>query len=795
MKRFFLLPLLLVLVTSFATAEVFVIDDIRLQGLQRVSAGTVFSAMPYSAGDLIDEQGVKDVTRSLFRTGYFDDIEVAREGDVLVISVKERPAVSEITFEGNKAIKTEQLKQALRDNGLAEGQIFRQSILEGMVQELQRQYVSQGRYGAVVETEVEELPRNRVAIRVNVSEGDVARIRMINIIGNNDFEDDELLDEFELGTSGWFSWITGNDKYNREKLTGDLERLESWYKDRGYLAFNIESTQVSISPDKESVYIAVNISEGDVYTVGEIDLAGELIVPETEVRRLISLEEGERFSQQSMTSSSERITQRLGNEGYTFAEVQGYPEVDEGENVAKVTFFLDPGRRVYVRRIEFRGNTKTADEVLRREMRQMEGGSASSSRIEHSKVRLERLGYFKEVQVDTEEVPGTSDQIDVTYTVEEQPSGSIGASVGYAQGYGLVLGANLQENNFLGTGNRVGIGLNRSRFRTDVNFSYTNPYFTTDGVSAGFNTFYRSTDYGEFNLANYTTDSLGGGFNFAYPLSDTARLGFGANYERLSIDLGSFSSQEINNFVSDNGDEYDIFSFSLNANKSTLNRGIFATRGYSQKISLDVAVPGSDVEYYKLSYSAQYFQPLTDSLTLKLRTDLGYGDAYGDTSRLPFFKNFYGGGFGSVRGFERNTLGPRDTPALFCPGQGAQGVSEGEVCEDGSEPVPVDDADPFGGNILVEAGAEIIFPLPFLEDQRSVQAAYFVDAGNVFDSDCGDSQVNCFEPDFGELRYSTGVGVTWLSGFGPITVSLGKALNASDEDEEEFFQFSLGQTF
>ncbi|MFA5494573.1 MAG: outer membrane protein assembly factor BamA [Porticoccaceae bacterium] len=793
MKRIFLL-LALSLSTSLAVAEVFQVADIRLEGLQRVSAGTVFASMPVNVGDLVDDNSFKEITRTLFRSGYFDDIQVAREGQVLIIAVKERPAVAEITFEGNKAIKTDDLMKALRDNGLAEGQIFRQTILEGMTQELQRQYVAQGRYGAVVKTEVEELPRNRVAIKVNVSEGDVAKIKHINIIGAKAFKQEELLDLFESGTTGWFSWLRGNDKYAREKLSGDLERLQSWYLDRGYLKFDIDSTQVSISPDKQAVFISVNISEGDVYTISEVALAGDLVVPEPEVRRLILLKEGDTFSQQLMTSTNERISRRFGNDGYTFAEVEGFPEVDDENKTAKVTFFINPGKRAYVRRIEFRGNTKTTDEVLRREMRQMEGGSASTALIDQSKVRLERLGFFKSVDVETREVPGTTDQVDVFYSVEEQPSGSIGASIGFAQGTGLVLGANLQENNFLGTGNKVGIGLNRSTYQTNLQFSYTDPYFNSDGVSAGFNVFYRSTDYGRFNLANYTTDSFGSGINFGYPLSEISSLGFGFNYENLSIDLGSFTSREIEDFVNDNGDAYNIFTFNTNWVRSTLNRGIFATRGTNQRVSLDVAIPGSDVEYYRLSYAGQYYRPLTDSLTLKLRTDLGYGEAFGSTNRLPFFKNYYGGGFGSVRGFKRNTLGPQDTPANYCPGQRA-GIPDGALCDDGSTPIPVDDPDPFGGNVLVELGAELIFPLPFLKDQRSVQAAFFLDAGNVFDTECSATQTNCFKPDLGELRYAVGVGGTWLSGFGPITISLGKALNAADDDDEEFFQFSLGQTF
>ena len=462
MKRL-LSGLLLVLCSlSFsANAEVFQVSDIRIEGLQRVSAGTVFAALPISAGDLVDEPAIRNATRSLFRTGYFSDVVMARENGILVVGLAERPAVTEINLDGNKAIETDQLIDALRDNGLAEGQIFRQVILEGMTQELQRQYVSQGRYGALVKTEVKTLPRNRVAVNIDIEEGDVAKIRHINIVGNNDFSEEELLDTFEQNTTGWLSWISSDDKYSREKLSGDLETLETWYLDRGYLKFAVDSTQVSISPDKESVYITINIDEGDVYTIGSVELSGELKIPENQVRALIIMREGMTFSQTLMTTSSEYITRRLGNEGYTFAEVNGYPEVNEEDNTATITFVVTPGMRAYVRRIEFRGNTKTADEVLRREMRQMEGGSANNALIEHSKVRLERLGFFKEVNVENLPVAGTNDQIDVVYTVEEQPSGSVGASVGYAQGTGLILGGNLSENNFLGTGKQVGVGINR----------------------------------------------------------------------------------------------------------------------------------------------------------------------------------------------------------------------------------------------------------------------------------------------------------------------------------------------
>ena len=762
-------------------AEVFQVSDIRIEGLQRVSAGTVFAALPISTGDLADEPAIRNATRSLFRTGYFSDVVMARENGILVIGLAERPAVTEINLDGNKAIETDQLLDALRDNGLAEGQIFRQVILEGMTQELQRQYVSQGRYGALVKTEVKTLPRNRVAVNIDIDEGDVAKIRHINIVGNNDFSEEELLDTFEQNTTGWLSWISSDDKYSREKLSGDLETLETWYLDRGYLKFVVESTQVSISPDKESVYITININEGNVYTIGGIELSGELKIPEAQARALIIMREGMTFSQTLMTTSSEYITRRLGNEGYTFAEVNGYPEVNEEDNTATITFVVTPGMRAYVRRIEFRGNTKTADEVLRREMRQMEGGSANNALIEHSKVRLERLGFFKEVNVENLPVAGTNDQIDVVYTVEEQPSGSVGASVGYAQGTGLILGGNLSENNFLGTGKQVGIGLNRSTYQSSLNFSFSEPYFTVDGVSVGYNLYVRETDYDRINVASFSTNTYGGGVNWSYPISDIQRIGLGIGYENLDLKTGSFASKEISDFVQDNGNNFDVFSFNINWAKSTLNRGIFATRGTSQRLALDLALPGSGLEYYKVNYNAEYLRGLTRSLTLKLKADLGYGESYGDTTQLPFFKNFYGGGFGSVRGFKRNTLGPQDTPC--------------NLVDPPCVTRYIDDPDPIGGNVKVELGAEVIFPLPFLKDQRSVQSSLFLDAGNIFNTKCGETQVNCFKPDAGELRYAFGVGATWLSGFGPITFSVAKPLNSNDFDETEVFQFSLGNQF
>ncbi|WP_304639369.1 outer membrane protein assembly factor BamA, partial [Pseudomonas sp.] len=515
MKRYLLPALLMMLMASDAFADAFRISDIRVNGLQRVSAGSVFSALPLNIGDEATDQRLVESSRALFRTGFFQDIELAREGNVLVITVVERPAISSIELEGNRAIKTEDLMNGLRMAGLAEGEIFQQATLEGVRNELLRQYVAQGRYSADIQAEVVPEPRNRVSLRITIDEGSVASIKHINIVGNTVFDTDDLLNLFELSTTGWFSFFRNDDKYSRERLSGDLERLRSYYLDRGYINMNVTSTQVSITPDKRNVYITVNVNEGEQYTVSDVRLSGDIVVDESEIRGLLLVEPGQVFSRQVMTSTTELITRRLGNEGYTFANVNGIPEINEQDRTVDVTFFVDPGRRAYVNRINFRGNTKTDDEVLRREMRQMEGGWASTYLIDQSKVRLERLGFFREVDVETVPVPGAEDLIDVNYTVEEQPSGSVTASVGFAQGTGLILGGSISQNNFFGTGNRVSFSANRSEYQTALSFGFLNPYFTVDGVSLGYNAFYRTTDYDRLNVdvSSYAVDSYGAGFN------------------------------------------------------------------------------------------------------------------------------------------------------------------------------------------------------------------------------------------------------------------------------------------
>ena len=759
---------------SSCSASAFVVSDVRIEGLQRVSVGAVFASIPVNVGDELGDVEVRQLIRNLFQTGSFEDVQVGRDGSVLVITLSERPAIDSIVIEGNKAIKTEALLEGLNSSGLAEGEIFKKVTLEHIRTDLERQYVSQGRYGARIETALVPMPRNRVAIRIEVSEGDVAGIRHINIVGNGVFDDETLLDLLELRLPSLFSFYTKDDKYSREKLTGDLETLESHYLDSGYLNFVIDSTQVSIAPNKEDVYITVNIIEGDLYTVSAVDIAGELHdIPEAGIRALVYVQPGQTFSRQLITVSEEQIERALGNAGYTFSSATGQPVPNDDDNSVEVKFFVDAGNRAYVRKVTFRGNTHTQDDVLRREMRQMEGGWASNAFIERSKVRLERLGFFKDVGVETPTVPGVDDQIDVEYSVEEQSSGSISGTLGYAQYTGVILGASYQDTNIWGTGNSISLGINQSDFQTSYNFSFFDPYYTVDGVSRGYSFFFRSSDFDARNIARFSTDSYGANVNFGYPISEIARVNFTFGYENTEITEGIFPAQEISQFLAREGNEFDLFSVQASYSMSALNRGFLPTGGRSQSLSFEMTVPGSELEFYRINYEGQIFFPLTRALTLRFSTRLGYGDSYGDTETFPFYKNFYAGGFGSVRGYESNSLGPRSTP---------------NPNDTFAEP------DPIGGNVLATFNAEIIFPLPFVEDQRQMKSVLFVDGGNVFNSNCLEVSVICTDPQDGELRYTAGFALTWITGFAPLSFSISVPLNQKDGDENESFQFELGKT-
>ena len=785
MNRFSAIALLwlaLLTVTS-AQAESFVIKDIRVEGLQRISAGAVFNVLPLQVGDQVNADILARSARILYKTGNFQDIKLERDGDVLVILVSERPSITKIEISGNKSIKTENLMDGLSKAGMSEGSVFQRATLDRLKLELERQYIAQGRYGAKVIPKVTPLPRNRVSIHITIKEGDVATIAGVDIVGNKVFSDETLTDEFELKKTHFLSFFEGDDKYSREKLSGDLEKLVSYYQDRGYVNFRVESTQVSVTPDKSKVYIAINVSEGERHTVDKINLVGDLKVPEAELRRLILLKPGQTFSRKLVTTSADLISKRLGNEGYTFANVNGVP-VAKGDNTVDVTFYVDPGTRMYVRRINFFGNQKTRDRVLRREMRQMEGAWASGQLIENSKVRLERLGYFKGVTVETPRVPGKDDEVDVNYTVEEQPSGSIGASVGYQQGTGFVFGANLSQSNFLGTGNRVSISANRSDVRDSINFSYTDPYFTIDGVSRGYSVYYQRTNIkNDTVIANWAADRLGGSVNFGYPISEIERINFGLGAENVKIYASPTSPLEVwklvdydqwlynANGISTQSAAFTNFPFSLSWNYSTLNRGVFATRGSAHSISTEITLPGSELQYYKVSYNGQRYFPINDEWVMRARTDLGFSNGYGKQDGTPFYENFYSGGFGSVRGFQDRSLGPREIQS----------------------PYDTASARAIGGNLLVEGSLEFIFPMPFVKDNRQFRTLFFVDGGNVFDTQRRNEPG--YQLSASNLRYSTGFALSWITGIGPLSFSLGKALNAKNGDDTRIFQFSLGTPF
>ena len=750
--------------------DTFVVRDIRVEGLQRIAAGTVFSYLPVKVGDRMDQAQTPELVRALYRTGFFKDVRLEREGDVLVILVEERAAISEINIEGNKAIETKDLKQGLKDIGLAEGRTFNRSVLEKIENELRRQYFNQGKYGVKVESTVTPLERNRVAINIDIVEGETATIKRINIVGNKAFDEDDLLDEFKQTSGGWLSWITKDNQYSKQKLSGDLETLRSFYLDRGYLNFRIDSTQVTITPDKQDIYVTINVTEGEVYRIEDIKLAGELVVPPEEYFPLIQLTRGEPFSRKKVVQSNERMVQKLGELGYAFANVNPSTQLDEAKKTVAVTFFVDPGKRVYVRRVNFKGNAKTRDEVLRREFRQMESAWFSGSQVKDSRQRLQRLGFFETVNVETPAVPGSADQVDVDVTVKERDSGSLTAGIGYGQSQGILLNASIVQNNFLGTGKRVALTFNNSDINTIYSLSYTNPYFTPEGISRGFSLLYRSTDFTELTTSQYLTDVVRGGVNFGVPITDTDRINFTLDAESTEIKLGQGVSAQLAAFVLEYGNDYLNFPLGVSWVRDSRDRAIFPTTGGVQRVFGEVTLPGSDLEYWKIGYTHRRYFPLSTSFTLALNLDIGYGEGYGKTSELPFYEHFYAGGVGTVRGFELYSLGPRDS-----------------------------NGDAYGGNLRTVANLELLFPMPGRAFADSVRLAAFLDAGNVFLTNDGGipASSGCCANGFdaGDLRYSAGVGATWLSPFGALTVSLAQPLNKEDDDETQMFQFQFGQSF
>jgi|TARA_Y100000592_G_scaffold101134_1_gene185850 outer membrane protein insertion porin family len=740
-----------------AQANQFVVKDIEVEGLRRTEAGTVFSYLPIRVGDTFTDEKALQAIRSLFATGFFEDVKISAKGDVLVVTVVERPAIASVEINGTKEFDKETLKEALKGVGIGESLIFDRSLLDKAEQELKRQYLSRSKYGAQVQTRVDQLARNRVGITFNVDEGESASIKQLKILGAKDFEEEELLEEFELSTGGWMSWYSKNDQYSRQKLSGDIEKLRSFYLNRGYADFNIENTQVQIAPNKQDIFITITIKEGEKFTFGDIELSGQLLGRDDELRSLIKMKKGETFNGELLTDSSKAIQDRLGNYGYAFANANVIPDLDREKRVVNINMAVDTGKRVYVRRMNVGGNTRTKDEVIRREFRQFESSWYDSRKIQLSKERVDRLGYFSNVDIETQPVPGTSDQIDVNMQVEEKPTGNLLLGAGISSTDSLVLSAAIQQQNLFGTGKTVGLELNTSKVNRTISFSQTDPYFTIDGVSRSFEVYNRRTDPSELNLGDYIIETTGAGLRFGYPISEFERISFGAGYEGTDLEVGPFSPDRFQRYVDDFGNS--SYAVLLNAGYSFDSRdsAIAPTRGRVTRLTAEYATPLGDQEFIRTTYQEQFYFPIGKLYTLALNGEITGGFGLGD-SPYPIFRNVYAGGIGTVRGYRSSTLGPRDADNV-----------------------------PIGGSKRVIANAEFFFPIPGMSKDRTFRAFTFLDAGNVFQTN---EKIK-----FGELRYSTGVGISWLSPVGPLKFSLGVPLNREPQDETQRVQFTIGTGF
>ena len=734
----------------------FVVKDIRVEGAQRTEAGTVFSYLPIKVGERIDDARASQAVKALYATGFFRDVRLERQGDVLVIAVQERPTISSITFVGNKEFDTDTIRKALKDIGISEARIFDRSALERAEQELKRQYITRGLYSAKVQTTVTPQERNRVAVNFTIDEGSATRIARINIIGNKTFTESQLLNEITLTTPGWLTWYTKNDQYSKQKLQADLEVLRSFYQDRGYLEFNIESTQVSISPDRENITITINVSEGPPYKVGDVRLAGDLLIEEAELRRLIRVQPGDTFSRARLQASAKDISDRLGAEGYAFANVNAVPELDRDKATASFTFFVDPGRRVYVRKVNISGNTKTRDEVIRREVRQLEGAWYDGPRIERSKVRIRRLGYFEpDINIETPPVPGSPDQVDLEISVTEKTTGNLLAGVGYSSSDGVVFSASVSQQNVFGSGNSVAIAVNTSKFNRTYSFALVEPYWTVDGVSRTIELYQRKTDPTGLAISQYASDTFGGALGFGVPLTETDTVNIGFRVERTDLSLFLDSPQIYFDFVDQFGNPNWSLTATAGWSRDSRDDILYPTRGRLQSALLEVGLPPGDLKYYKVQYLHQWFWPVYGNFILMLRGDVGYGDGYGGKS-LPFFRAFYAGGTGSVRGFESSSLGPRD---VF-----------GNV---------------LGGRRKIIGNAEVFYPI--LKGDKSVRGSLFMDVGQI--------HANGDQKDNEAFRYSAGVGLSWNSPIGPLKFSYAIPLNEKEGDRVQKFQFQIGSVF
>ena len=804
MKRSAALVLLaLTLQARFAHAQSdeasFTVGDIRVEGLQRVSEGTVYNYLPVNIGDRLDPQRVREAIRALYATGFFRDVEIRRDGSTLVVVVLERPSIESFEITGNKDVKTEDLSKSLRNVGLATGKTFDRSVLEDVKQFLTDQYYSRGKYGVVIDTKVEDQPGNRVKVKIEIKEGKRAKIREINIVGNTVFSDKELGGEFELHTPNWLSWYKQDDRYSKEALQGDLEKLRSYYQDRGYANMLIDSTQVAITPEKDDMFITVNVSEGAVYKVSDVKLAGNFVVPERILRNYLIVQPGQTFSRKWVTSTQELIQNRLGEEGYAFAKVDPVPTVDEAKQEIALTFFVDPGNRVYVRHIKFEGVEKTNDEVLRREMRQLEGGWLSNSLLERSKQRLQRLPYIKKVESETTPVAGVPDMVDVTYTIEEGPSAQLGGGIGYSETQSFVLNGNYADSNFFGTGERVSVDLNTGRYSKVYGVSWTDPYRTIDGVARTLSFTYRDVTQFTSASSDFSSESLTAGLDYSYPITEYQAVRWGVALQRSSLLTANGSAEQAIQWVRNNGNtstthidqpdpfpDYDIYQSKFDSAElvagwsfDSRNRTLFADRGVRHALSVSYAVPGSEVQYWIANYNYLQYIPIFGPFTLALDAELGYGMDIGDTTALPPYRQFFAGGPETVRGYESSRLGPKDQWG-----------------------------NPFGGNLKVVGRAEIILPMP-AKFRASARASLFYDIGNVFQTgnrytftgrDAARTPID-YSFSYDKLKHSAGLAVQWLAPLGLFRFSYAVPLNAyrGDSvlyaDEKEGFQFSVGQAF
>lgn len=784
----------------------FTVSDIRIDGLQRIGAGTVFTYLPIERGDSIDANRVAQAIRALYKTGFFEDVRMDRQGDILVVTVTERPAINKLTLSGNKDIKTEELTKGLNDIGLAEGETFDRLSLDRVTQELTRQYNNRGKYNVEIEPTVTKLDRNRVDVTLNIKEGKAAKIRHINLIGNKTFEQKDITDSWESAESNWLSWYRRDDQYSREKLSGDLEKLNNYYLDRGYVDFSLDSTQVTISPDKRDMFLTMGLTEGEVYKVSKVELSGNTVLPVEDLQRLVLVKPDQTFSRALLEISSDAIIATLGNIGYAFAQVNPIPDIDRENRTVAINLQVVPGPRVNVRRIVFKGNTRTSDEVLRREMRQFEGSWYSQAAIDRSKIRLQRLGYFEpgSVDVKTEPVAGTPDQVDVVFSVKETTSGSFVFGLGYSQLSGVTTSIQLSQNNFLGSGNRTSIQAQRDRFQNRYSFSFLNPYFTDGGLSLGYNLSYSDINYSNFNTAQYRTTNSAGQVVLGVPIteSDSINAAFGLDSNQIFTQRG-LTPNSIVDYIDALGQRtFHAWRMQLGWARDTRNDFLQPTAGLLQRVSVEASLPGSTVQYYKLNYEFSKYWPLSSALILNTRVDLGYGDSYGkDIERvfcqtnpgqpppapgnvslaaaqptcapgstydktlvatgLPFFENFYAGGARSVRGFRDNTLGPREA----VPGSSFR--------------------QPLGGAVKTVGSLEMYFPKLF--DSPAARISAFIDFGNVF------KDVNSIQAS--ELRASAGVALQWRAPVGPILISYAFPLRQGKDDEIERLQFTFGGAF